>query len=226
MQHSRLKGSDLHAPSNEMVENTGGASIPKMRAVKYVGVGILPKIEPISSIGDVVRGLTQTDIADGSSGFITCLGFMFNVNTSAYNVGDKLYTTIGGSLSTSQLGLPVATVLKKDSSVGVLYVSNTGVSVDDISSASFPPDAELEMTWAVAYPTPYKEFSYNPTGDIVDFNVYADNTKAIQVFNKHFGYDVNGNLTTITTTNLLTSQSKTKVLAYDVDGEMISMTES
>ena len=226
MQHSRLKAQDLHAPSNELVENTSGSSILKMRVVRFTGIGVLPKIEVISSITDVSRGITQTDIANGANGMVTSLGFMNGVNTNSFNVGDKLYASIGGSLSLVALGLPVAYVLKKDAVNGVLYVTNTGVSIDDVSAAGFPPDAELEMTWAVAYPTPYKEFSYNITGDIVDFNVYADDTKAIQVFNKNFSYDITGNLTTIITTNLLTSASKTKVIAYDGNGQMISMTES
>lgn len=224
--HKKLTGADLHAPSNQQVENTTGSTIASLRAVTFSGVGVYPKITPISSLNEVVRGVTSSAIAHSSVGYITCLGFLFNVNTNAYNINDKLYASIGGALSTIPFGLPVAYVLKKDAVHGILYVSNTGVSVDDVANAGFPADAELEMTWAVQFPIPYKEFSYNVTGDIVDYNVYADDTKAIQVFNKHFSYDLNGNLIQIVTTNLITTQSKTKDITYDLDGEMISMKES
>jgi hypothetical protein len=227
MKHSVLRGSDLHSPSNELVENNTGSVISKFKAVKFASIGMAyPEISLANGGIDVIRGITQTDIANGGVGYITALGFLNNVNTSSWAVGTKLYAGIGGVLTTSVIGLPVAYVLKQDASNGTVYVANTGVSVDDVSAASFPADAELEMTWAVAYPTPYKEFSYNVTGDIVDYNVYADNTKAIQIFNKHFSYNLGGNLTQIVTTNLLTLQSKTKAIAYDLDGEMISMTES
>lgn len=226
MKHSTLRGSDLHSPTNELVENSTGATIPALTVVHFVGHGTYPRVHPATSISDVVRGITNTAIPHNGNGIITSLGFMFGLNTQAYSVGQKLYSSVTGALSTTAFGLPVAYVLKKDTTQGVIYVANTGVSVDDVSAAGFPPDAELEMTWAVAYPKPYKEFTYNLTGDIVDYDVYADDTKAIHVFNKSFTYDIGGNLIQIVTTNLITGQSKTKDIAYDLTGEMISMTES
>lgn len=223
--HRNLRGQDLHSPSSELVENNTGSTILKLHVVKFVGVGTYPQIQPVST-GDVVRGVTQADVLTGQNTYITSLGFMFAQNTNAWNVGNKLYAGAGGSLSLTMSGLPVAYVLKKDPVNGILYIANTGVSNDDVVAAGFPASAELEMTWAVAYPVTYKEFVYNGTGDIVDYNVYSDNTKTLQVFNKHFSYDISGNLTVIVTTNLITSAAKTKTLAYDLAGEMISMTES
>lgn len=226
MKHASLRGSDLHSPTNELVENFTGSSIAALVCVKYVGIGVYPRIAAATAANDVIRGITNTAISNTASGVITSLGFLFNVNTQSFNVGDKLYSSLTGALSLTPFGLPVAYVLKKHASEGVLYVANTGVSIDDVSAAGFPTDAELEMTWAVAFPKPYKEFSYNLTGDIVDFDVYANDTKAVHVFNKHFTYDLSGNLIQIVTTNLITSESKTKDIDYDLAGEMISMTES
>lgn len=226
MKHSTLRGLDLHSPTNELVENNFGTTIAALTCVHYVGIGIYPRIHPATSVSDVIRGVTNTAIAHNQTGIITSLGFMFGVNTQSFNVGNKLYSSATGALSLTPFGLPVAYVLKKDATQGVLYIANTGVTIDDVSSAVFPTDAELEMTWAVAFPKPYKEFSYNLTGDIVDYDVYADDTKAVHVFNKHFNYDINGNLIQVVTTNLITTQSKTKDIDYDLAGEMISMTES
>jgi len=225
-QHKQLRGTDLHAPSNELVENTSGSNISALTVVMFSGLGVYPKITPVSAPAQVIRGITAAAIPNGGQGYITALGLMLNINTNSYNVGDKLYAGAGGALSLAAAGLPVAYVLRKDVTFGALYVANTGVSPDDIAAAGFPAEAELEMLFLVVYPRPYKEFVYNGTGDIVDYNVYADNTKVIQLFNKHFAYDVGGNLITVATTNVITSLSKTRTISYDVNGEMVSMQET
>lgn len=131
--HRKLTGADLHAPSNQQIENTSGSTIPALYAVTFSGTGVYPKIVPVTSINDAVRGVTPVALADGECGYITCLGFINNVNTSAYNVGDKLYASAGGALSTTVFGLPIAYVMKKDATTGILYVTNTGVSAPDLS---------------------------------------------------------------------------------------------
>ena len=224
--HRNLRGTDLHSPTNELVENTTGSSISALKVVKYTGVGVYPKIEPVSSSNEIARGITQSAINDGGTGYITCLGFMFGVNTNSYNVGDKLYASAGGSLTTAAAGLPVAYVLKKDPVNGILYVANTGVSTDDIAAASFPPQAQIRLMWSVAYPFAYSEYVYNGTGDIVDFNVWSDNTKTLQLFNKHFVHLPNGDLTQIVTTFYLTGDTLTRDLVYDGNGQMISTQDS
>jgi hypothetical protein len=225
--HSKLKGRDLHSPSNEIVENNSGALISKMRCVTFNSIGTnYPQVTLAVGNTDIVRGIAQTDIANGQVGVITSLGFLNYIDTSAWASGTKLYCSITGTLTTVVNGLPVGVVLKQDAVNGSMYVDNTGVTQNDVAALTFPPDAELEMLWSLAYPTPYKEYVYNITGDIVDFNVYADNTKVIQVFNKNFSYLPNGNLQQITTTNTLTMISKTKIFTYNLTGEMISSQEA
>lgn len=225
--HARLTSRDLHSPSNELVENNTVLTITNLTCVTFLSIGTAyPAITAAVGGTDTVRGITQTDIASGATGFITSLGLMTNINTISWTPGTKLYCSNLGALTTAPIGLPVGVVLKQHATTGVMYVDNTGIVQNDLLSISFPPDAELEFMWSVTYPKPYKEFTYNMTGDIVNFDIYATPAKTIHIFNKNFTYNVNGNLIQIVTTNLLTGLTKTRVIAYDINGEMISETET
>lgn len=137
MLHSRLMGDDLHSPSNEIVENITGSTIAGLRCVKFDGFGThFPTISIATPLIDVVRGVTQTDILTGKVGIITSLGFMTCIDTSAWGVGTRLYCSAGGVLSTTVLGLPIATVIKSSATEGILYIDNTGITLADISSAA------------------------------------------------------------------------------------------
>lgn len=225
--HKALRGADLHSPSNELVENNSNSLIPKLKCVTFNGIGtVYPSIAAAVGNTDIIRGIAQTDIPDGQTGYITVLGFLTDVNTVSWSVGTKLFCGLTGNLQSAANGLPVGVVLKQSASVGVIYVDNTGITQNDIATITFPPEAELEFMFSVAYPKPYKEFDYNSTGDIVNFDVYNNSTKSVHIFNKAFTYDLSGNLTQIITTNLLTGLTKTRVIAYDSNGEMISETET
>jgi hypothetical protein len=91
---------------------------------------------------------------------------------------------------------------------------------------TFPAEAELEFMWSLVYSRPYKEFSYNMTGDIVNFDIYDSPLKTIHIFNKNFLYDISGNLTSIISTNVITGLTKTRTILYDINGQMISEEES
>jgi hypothetical protein len=224
MRHSGLRGSDLHSPTNELVENNTGSTILGLKCVTFSSYGTLyPQITVASGGSDVIRGIVQSDIATSKTGYITSLGIMSGINTNAWNPGTKLYCSPSGDLTTLLVGLPVGIVLKKDIANGAMYVDNTGITQNDLAALSFPPEAELQMMWSALYPRSYSEFSYNGTGDIVDFNVWSDDTKTIAIFNKHFTYLINGDLNQIVTTNLLTSLTKTRTLTYNINGELISM---
>jgi hypothetical protein len=227
MRHNKLQGSDLHAPTNEIVENNTGSLITKLSCTTFDSIGNLyPQIRLASGGIDTVRGIVQADIGSSSTGYITCLGFLANCNTNLWNPGTRLYCDPVGQLSTSILGLPVCVVLKKSATAGVIYAVNTGVKQDDLLGVTFPPNAELEFLFALAYPNTFREFSYGPNDDVVDFDVYESSAKLVHIFNKHFSYDVNLNLSTIVTTNLLSGLSKTRTITYGPNGNMISTEDS
>jgi hypothetical protein len=224
--HSALSGADLHSPSREQVENNTGTNMPALVAVTYSSIGRAFPNVVLAGTSDIVRGITATAINTGSTGYIAALGLLNGINTSSWSVGTLLYVGGSGSLITTPSGLPIATVLRRDATSGMIYVNAVGVNAADISAASFPAEAELEIDFLVAYPRPYKHFSYSGTGDIVDFDTYADSSMTLHLLNKHFTYGPDGDLASVVTTNLLTGLSKTKTVSYDGSGEIASIQES
>ena len=126
MLHSLLNGGDLHAPTNYYVENDTGSDIPILKVVTYTGIGTnFPAIRTVTSTVDPVRGVTMTAIsatAGVNTGYITSLGFLIGVNTSAWAEGTLLYADSSGNLTTTSNGVLVATVYKQDATLGVLFI--------------------------------------------------------------------------------------------------------
>jgi hypothetical protein len=121
--HKNLDYSDNHAPSNQQIENNSGAIIAKGTVVRLDGFGVaFPRVKIANPASYANFGIAQADILVGSRGIVTCLGLMRGLNTLAFTVGSALYSTSAGALSTTPLGPVVATVLKQDSTDGILYV--------------------------------------------------------------------------------------------------------
>lgn len=125
MQHSRLRGLDLHAPSNELVENNTGVTIPKGKVVRLNGMGtIYPQVLVANPTIDSNFGVVGNDISAAVTqnfGLVTCLGFMFNMDTSLWAVDTILFSDVSGNLSAAALGPPVARVIAQDATFGILY---------------------------------------------------------------------------------------------------------
>lgn len=122
--HRNLRGKDLHAPSNELVENNSGSTLAKLTVVSLDGLGTAyPQVIKCDPINMLPFGVVQEDIANTKSGYVTVLGFMFELDTSAWTVGTALYCDPFGNLSETPLGTVIAFVVKQDIEYGVLYVS-------------------------------------------------------------------------------------------------------
>lgn len=225
--HRSLQGLDLHSPSSEQVENNTIATLSKLSVVTFTAIGtVFPSVRLAVGGTDIVRGICQTDILVGSTGYITSLGLLSGVNTVSWPAGTKLFCSAGGALTAIPNGLPLGVVLRSNATTGVIYVDNTGITQSDLLNVTFPPEAELEFMWALAYPRPFKEFTYNGSGDITAFDIYETSAKLLHILNKTFGYDVSGNLTSIVTTNVITGLTKTRTITYDLNGQMISEDET
>lgn len=123
MFHSRLKGRDLHSPSNEIVENNTGSTIPAMRVIRLDSQGtVYPQIALADPVTYPNFAITYDDIPNGKNGIACAFGFMIGVNTSPWAVGTSLYSDSNGNLSTFSNGGLVAQVLKQHATDGVLYV--------------------------------------------------------------------------------------------------------
>jgi hypothetical protein len=113
---------------------SGSVAIPIGTVVMFAGAaGDTITVSPAVSNGSInvnyLAGITTEQIAGDGFGFITQLGFITNVNTNAYNVGDILYVNpaVAGGLTTVEpespaWTMPVAAVTRKNASSGRLLV--------------------------------------------------------------------------------------------------------
>lgn len=121
--HKNLRGSDLHSPSQELVENNTGITLSKLKVITLDGMGsVFPQIRLSNSSLDNAFGIIKTEIPDKKTGMVTSLGFMFEIDTSQWLVGTSLYSDSSGNLTNIALGSVVATVTKQDASYGIIYV--------------------------------------------------------------------------------------------------------
>ena len=120
--HKNLRGGDLHAPSQELIENNTGTTLTKLKVVTLNGMGtVYPQVK-IATPVDVPFGVVNTDISTGKSGIITCLGFMTEIDTSPWVAGTSLFADISGNLTSTITNEVVGTVIKQDATYGIVYV--------------------------------------------------------------------------------------------------------
>lgn len=131
MLHSRLRGRDLHAPTNELVENQSGTTIPAMKVVYLTGQGVsYPKVALANPALHLNFGISYDQMLNTKSGSVCVFGFMFEVDTSPWPPFSVLYSDSMGNLNTVPNGGIVAQVIKQDATDGILYVTteaNAGV---------------------------------------------------------------------------------------------------
>ena len=225
-QHRNLRGSDLHSPSTELVENNSGSTIAQMKVVKFNGVGsVYPQIALANSNIDIIRGITQADILTGATGYITSLGFLNNVNTSLWPVNTVLYGDSFGNVTNVPTGLPIATVLKQDTLLGIIYVFSTGIIKADLDALTFPDSLSLELAWDISHPSFYSEPTYDINGRITRTDVWDTPAKALHIFSKVFTYTGN-NLTQVLTSRLYDGKTILKVVGYDINNRIINVTRT
>jgi hypothetical protein len=83
---------------------------------------------------------------------------------------------------------------------------------------------ELEMEFKAVKLYCYKEFTY-VDGQLTGVNVYEDNTKTVQLFNKILAY-TGSRLTQTVLTRISDGATLTKDFVYDVDNNLESVTVS
>lgn len=121
--HRDLKGPALHAPTNERIENNSGVTIQKLQVVSLDGHGTaFPQVVLANPNIQNNFGIAMQELIDGSNGYVTTVGFMVQVDTSAWAPNTLLYSDASGNLTTTALGNAAALVVKQDAQCGVLYV--------------------------------------------------------------------------------------------------------
>ena len=110
--------------SNGKVVGFAGASGGRLTGQKYIADGTMLSIYCI--------GVATMDVATGKEGYVTTYGYVKDINTSSWNVGDILYAspTTAGEMTNVKptvpnITVPVAAVVVKDATVGVIMVRPT-----------------------------------------------------------------------------------------------------
>jgi len=140
------------------VKNMTGATVTKGTAVFISGAnGQIPTITKAQADIDATSaqtlGLITADIANNATGYVTIIGLISNINTSAYTDGQQLYlspTTAGGLTTTKPSGgdhlVYVAVVEHAHPTQGKLFVKvQNGYEMDELHNVSAQSPINGEM---------------------------------------------------------------------------------
>jgi len=133
----------------EQVRNSTGATLTKGTAVYISGAtGQLPTVSKALATGDATSaqtlGLITSDLANNSNGYVTIIGLVTNIDTSAYTDGAQLYLspTTAGTLTTTKPYAPqhlvyMAVVAHAHPTQGKLIVKvQNGYEMDELHNVS------------------------------------------------------------------------------------------
>jgi hypothetical protein len=133
----------------EQVRNTTGATLTKGTAVYISGAtGQIPTVSKALATSDATSaqtlGLITSDLANNSNGYVTIIGLVTNLNTSAYTDGQQLYLspTTAGTLTATKPYAPqhlvyVAIVAHAHPTQGKLIVKvQNGYELDELHDVS------------------------------------------------------------------------------------------
>jgi|LakMenEpi03Aug12_release.lakeMendotaPanAssembly.Ray.scaffolds.fasta_scaffold03503_19 hypothetical protein len=131
------------------VRNTTGATLTKGTAVYISGsTGQNSTVSKALATGDSTSaqtlGLITSDLANNSNGYVTVIGLVINIDTSAYTDGQQLYLspTTAGTLTATKPYAPnhmvyVAIVERAHPSQGKLFVKvQNGYEMDELHNVS------------------------------------------------------------------------------------------
>jgi hypothetical protein len=161
----------------EQVRNSTGATLTKGTAVYISGAtGQLPTVSKALATGDSTSaqtlGLITTDLANNSNGYVTIIGLMSNLNTSAYTDGAQLYLspTTAGTLTATKPYAPnhlvyVAVVAHAHPTQGKLLVKvQNGYEMDELHNVSAQNATDGQV------------LIYNDTTNLWEKNTLTDGT--------------------------------------------------
>ena len=133
----------------EQVRNTTGATLTKGTAVYISGAtGQIPTVSKALATSDATSaqtlGLITSDLANNSNGYVTIIGLVSNLNTSAYTDGAQLYLspTTAGTLTATKPYAPehlvyMAVVAHAHPTQGKLLVKvQNGYELDELHNVS------------------------------------------------------------------------------------------
>jgi len=150
-----------------LVRNTTGATLTKGTVVYISGAtGQNPTVSKAIATGDATSaqtlGMMTADLANNTNGYVTIIGLITNIDTSAYTDGEQLYLsgTVAGAVTGTKPFAPihlvyVAVVEHAHPTQGKLFVKvQNGYELDEIHDVS------------IVSPTTGQTLVYNATNDL------------------------------------------------------------
>ena len=145
----------------EQVRNTTGATLTKGTAVYISGAtGQIPTVSKALATSDATSaqtlGLITSDLPNNSNGYVTIIGLVANLNTSAYTDGQQLYLspTTAGTLTATKPYAPqhlvyMAVVAHAHPTQGKLLVKvQNGYELDELHNvAAQSPTTGQTIVW-------------------------------------------------------------------------------
>lgn len=120
------------------VRNTTGATIVNGTPVRITGAqGNRPLVAADNAQGGIA-GIMTHDIAHNTDGLLTSFGLVRELNTSAFNDGDFVYSTAAGGLSTSVSSSFVGIVTSAHASQGAILSRPRSLDNADGTTAQRP----------------------------------------------------------------------------------------
>jgi len=178
------------------VRNETGSTINAGVTLKVTGWAVghdCITVAPCSTTGDVAIGMTYAALPTNTNAAVTNTGVIADINTSTYSVGNILYTTGNGTLTTTKPTngdyQTIGYVLRSHSSEGVIFVEFTepnGISLPDQTghNGQFLQTDGTTADWAtvntdlVSDTTPQLGGNLDANGFTIDGrNVATDGTK-------------------------------------------------
>ena len=123
--YARVRNSTGSTIANGAAVGFAGASTDALSVAPYLADGTQPSL--------YILGIMTHDLPDsGQKGYCTTWGFVRDLNTSAFSVGDILYVspTVAGGLTNVKPTapdnvIPIAAVITSDATTGVIFVRPT-----------------------------------------------------------------------------------------------------
>ncbi len=125
---SFLRGTNLQAPSSEFVTNNTASTLSKFKVVALNGIGeVYPQVVICNINTSSPFGILQGNILSGQSGYVYRVGFIPDIDTSAWAVNTLLYCDNAGNITNVENKSCIGYVVKQDAS-GVIYANPTDLN--------------------------------------------------------------------------------------------------
>jgi hypothetical protein len=118
--------------------NNTGSTILNGRAVQITGgLGTAALISLDAGLGGIA-GVATEDIANNATGRVTTFGVVNDLNTSAFNDGDRIYSTSTGTFTTNVTASFIGVVLNANPSIGRILVFPSSLAQTNGTTAARP----------------------------------------------------------------------------------------